>query len=226
MYVWAYSSYFFGFMLSCVKAAIHCSLWCDYTKVKAKDQHAMVHHHLCPSGYQRPGYIYWSWFVVSVWYSDLSGKSLGLFLYFFWTDTDESLKEKNALVSDLREWEPAESRRHSAAINFHFVAGMFPLLGHPHKHRAPSVACQAGTRGRQVSSHPPFFIISFFKIDFLMILVQCFFPPNQFGPAVCEDLHACPSCEYFLSWFLLRVHLLHTLIHNHAIYMLDNTELE
>lgn len=27
-----------------------------------------------------------------------------------------------------------------------------------------------------------------------------FFFPNQFGPAVCEDLHACPSCEYFLSW--------------------------
>lgn len=78
-------SYFFVLMLSCVKTAVHCSLWCDYKnrKVKAEDQHAMVHHHLCPSGYQRPGYIYWSWVVISVWYSDLSGKRALAFLYIF-----------------------------------------------------------------------------------------------------------------------------------------------
>lgn len=80
-------------------------------------------------------------------------------------DTAQSVRTVNktkgkTLVTDVREREPLEGRRHFAALNFHSVADMFPLLGRARQHGTNPAAGQTGARGCQVGSHAPFFHFS------------------------------------------------------------------
>lgn len=80
-------------------------------------------------------------------------------------DTAQSVRTVNktkgkTFVTDVREREPIEGRRHFAALNFHSVADMFPLLGPARQHGTNPAAGQAGARGCQVGSRAPFFHFS------------------------------------------------------------------
>lgn len=72
-----------------------------------------------------------------------------------------AVKRREKLLSDVREREPPEGRRHSAALDFHSVADVFPLLGLPGQHGAAAAAGQTGARGCQVGSHTPNVTLSF-----------------------------------------------------------------